>query len=122
MGRERLRTSDGDIEVEFEDPKIGDYTLADIRRLKKLCSKSTKVVGWYPHGHEGTVRGPFNRWFTCSEGSKHHQQNIASVNDEVEFAAAAMNNLKPLLNIMEQLLLEKANQQLEELLLSVDRG
>ena len=73
-----------------------------LTKLKELCKKSTQVVGWYAHGYDRTVRGPFCRWFTCSEVSPEYQKHVASVYDEVEYCAAAMNSMPALLELLDQ--------------------
>lgn len=74
----------------------------DLDYLKEVCAKSTNVVGWYAHGYDGTVRGPFCRWFTCSEVSPEYRKHVADVSDEVEFAAAAMTSLPFLLKLIDE--------------------
>ena len=88
-----------------------------IRLLRDKANKSSKVVGWYPHGYDGTVRGPFGRWFTCTGGKNNGKQpkSIADIADDVEFAAVAMNHLVPLLNEVERL-----NKRIAELELTLD--
>ncbi len=85
--------------------------------LRKLANASTKVVAWYPHkyggkGHFGgnaTVRGPFGRWFECYGGDNgmgdpvKYPVPVADIGDDVEFAAAAMNSLVPLLDEIDRL-------------------
>ncbi len=83
--------------------------------LRKLAENSTKVVSWYPHSqydryHPGkaSVRGPFGRWFLldggeCKNGSPELGQGVADLYDDAKFAAAAMNNLVPLLDRVEEL-------------------
>lgn len=66
-------------------------------RIQARCEKATQVVRWYAHPYEGQVRGPFFRWFQCQEGSPTHQKNVSSVEDDVEFAAMAMNEVPELL-------------------------
>lgn len=73
-----------------------------LTELKELCKKATQVVGWYPHGYDGTVRGPFCRWFHCDEVSPEHRKYVGEVADDVRFAAAAMNSLPALLELLDQ--------------------
>lgn len=62
------------------------------KEIKDRKAKSTQVNGWYAHAYEdGTIRGPFHRWFRCTEVAPQYRQHVASVADDVEYAAAAMN-------------------------------
>lgn len=74
--------------------------------LRVLESKSTMVVGWYAHSQE--VRGPFHRWFTCSEVSEQYKKHVAWPWDDCAFVAGAMNNLVPLLDKVDELEAENA--------------
>lgn len=69
-------------------------------QLRELESKSTRVVAWYAHSEE--VRGPFHRWFTCSEVNPEYKNQVAWQSDDCQFAAAAMNNLLPLLDALDE--------------------
>lgn len=70
--------------------------------LRKLAEKSSKVVRWYAHGgSDGTVRGPYMRWFKCLEIEPEYRQYMASVTDDVEYCAAAMNELPRLIESLE---------------------
>lgn len=71
--------------------------------------KATKVNKWYSHPWEGTVRGPFHRWFTCAPVDERYQKHVASVADDTEFAAAAMNNYPAALRA-----LKKAVERLQD--------
>ena len=87
-------------------PKVTAELLAE---LKDLASKSTQVVGWYPHGYDRTVQGPFCRWFTCSEVLPEYEKHVGSVENDVRYCAAAMNAVPALVGYIEELkaLLEK---------------
>lgn len=61
------------------------------QETKRLAEKATEVVRWYPHQYDGTIRGPFCRWFKCSEVDEKYRENVASVADDVEYGAEAMN-------------------------------
>ncbi len=82
--------------------------MIDKKHLRKLAELSTQTE-WYPHrsadcyGPEPTVRGPFFRWFKCTAVQPEDQHHVADAGDDVYFAAAAMNNLIPLLDEIEQL-------------------
>lgn len=93
--------------------------MTDKKELRKLAEASTEVVSWYPHSqydgyHVGkaSVRGPFGRWFLVSGGDNgmgdtiKYPTPVADLFDDAKFAAAAMNNLIPLLNEIEQLEVE----------------
>jgi len=72
-----------------------------IENLKQLKSKSTRVVGWYAHYKE--VRGPFCRWFTCSEVEPPHDKDVATTMDDCAYAAACMNDVPELVKAYEQI-------------------
>lgn len=57
--------------------------------LLKVERKSTRVVAWYAHSKE--VRGPWCRWFTCSEVAPEYKQHVAYTGNDCIFAANAMN-------------------------------
>lgn len=78
-------------------------TKEEIEGLRRLCKESTRVVSWYAHPYDATVRGPFCRWFTCSEVAEQYRHNVASPSQDVHFAAAAMNALPKLLDEVERL-------------------
>lgn len=77
-----------------------DYTFTKIDDLKEICKNATQVNGWYPHTHDGTVRGPFGRWFTCTGGENQNARNVGvpSISNDTHFAASAMNNFPRLLD------------------------
>lgn len=75
--------------------------------LKSLCEsviaageKSTKAT-WYEYKYEKQVRGPWNRWFQATgplrirEDSK-DKRDPADIEDDVKYAALAMNNCERL--------------------------
>ncbi len=78
------------------------YTLERIEGLRKIHLASTNVNCWYPHGHNGTVRGPFTRWFRCTRVGRANAKSVSSVHDDTVFAAAAMNHFGPLLITVER--------------------
>lgn len=93
-------------------------TKAERQVLRDLAQKSTPVVSWYPHPYEGQIRGPWNRWFTISGDPAQYKKRDgvltpASYEDDVNFAAAAMNNMVALLDEIERL--ERDNQDLKNL-------
>jgi len=77
--------------------------------LRDLANQSTLVNAWYPHHGgkdstaEATVRGPFNRWFKCTNIELKYSHHVAEDYDDCRFAAAAMNNLVPLLDEVDRL-------------------
>lgn len=71
--------------------------------LRDSLARSTNVVGWWPHGYDGTVRGPFFRWFKCAEVSPEYEKNVASVEDDTEYCAMSMNAVPILLNEIDAL-------------------
>jgi hypothetical protein len=83
--------------------------------LRELAGLSTRVTAWYPQG--ATVRGPFCRWFTCADVEDQYKQHVANVSDDTRFAAAAMNNLLPLLDELEEMEKKVADLQLELILM-----
>lgn len=98
-------------------------TKDELKLLRELAEDSTKVVGWYAHGggdrcelHEATVRGPFGRWLKISDVGEKYRHEVALAEDDAKFAAAAMNNLVPLLDYVEELKtnIEFLNRQLTE--------
>lgn len=78
-------------------------TRINLSKILELCSRATQVVSWYPHGPydgyhpgEASVRGPFCRWLIVKEGGGWDESKpkpVANVEDDAEFAAAAMNNI-----------------------------
>lgn len=99
----------------------------DKKTLRALAEASTNVVAWYPHSqydgyHPGqaAVRGPFGRWFLVSGGDNgmndpvKYPTPVADLYDDAKFAAAAMNNLIPLLDEIEALEAEIALLKLHE--------
>lgn len=90
----------------------------DLEELREVASKATQVVSWYPHSASGTddenvaatVRGPYGRWLKVSTVIEQYKNRVANGVDDAVFAAAAMNNLVPLLDE-----LEKARQRIDEL-------
>jgi len=89
----------------MSDKTKGEIAQMDTKKLRELAKKATPVVAWYPHNTE--VRGPFCRWFTCSEVASQYRKEVAETWDDCNFAAAAMNSLVPLLDELESL--RKAN-------------
>lgn len=87
-------------------------TKEEREQLRVIESKSTPVVGWY--GHPSEVRGPFCRWFTCSNVNPEYQKHVGDKDDDCAFSAAAMNNLIPLLDLADKL--ESENAKLREAL------
>lgn len=75
----------------------------ELERLRQLADKGSRMVHWYTHVNDGTIRGGYCRWFTCSEGSEKLPASIASVEDDTRFAAAAMNSFIPLLEKVDAL-------------------
>lgn len=86
-------------------------TKDEIKALRELAEKATRVNAWYPHGgsdrcgdHEATVRGPFNRWLIVTDTSDPgYRKHVADAYDDARFAAAAMNSLVPLLDYIHAL-------------------
>ena len=76
-------------------------TKEERQKLRELANKSTPVNAWYAHNE--SVRGPFNRWFKCSEVNPEYKKHVSEPEDDCKFAAAAMNNLVPLLNYIDYL-------------------
>lgn len=63
-------------------------------KVLKEAEKSTRVVSWYAHPKE--VRGPFHRWFTCSDVSQEYRKDVAEIEDDCRFSATAMNSAERL--------------------------
>ena len=86
--------------------------------IKHTKSKSTQVNGCYDHGYEnGTIRGPFHRWFRCQEVDDQYKQHVASVADDVAYAAAAMNYAPALVEEIERLQARVNELEAERILL-----
>lgn len=94
-------------------------TRDELMMLRALAAKSTAAVAWYPHGQVeqcssfkfgASVRGPFHRWLYVEEVDPRYKGNVAEAEDDAKFAAAAMNNLVPLLDYIDKLLGEKSTQ------------
>lgn len=90
---------------------VTKITAADLKMLKDLEKNSTQVVGWYANGH--TVRGPFHRWFEVTKVAPEYEKNVGSMEDDVRYAAAAMNYLPKLIERIEEL---EAQLALEDML------
>ena len=78
------------------EPKSFEY-------FKKVCQKASRVVGWWAHSEDNTIRGPFGRWFTCSEIPLEYKKYMSDISDDVEYASTAMNAFPHLLNHIETL-------------------
>jgi hypothetical protein len=89
------------------------FTPEKLLELKDVITKSTQVVNWYDHGLEdGTIRGPWNRWVTCSENIEEVDKGyVAHRADDVAFACAAMQNFLPLVNEVQSLACRAAGYQ-----------
>lgn len=98
------------------------YLKMDRKALRALAEASTRVVGWYPHSqydgyHPGkaSVRGPFGRWLLVEGGDNgmrdpvKYPTPVADLYDDAKFAAAAMNNLVPLLDAIDEMEKELAD-------------
>lgn len=72
-----------------------------LKELKELKEKSTKVVGWHASGEH--VKGPFYRWFTCTEAVAEYADQVATRADDAKYCAAAMNALPQLIERVEKL-------------------
>ncbi len=79
-------------------------TKIELDALEALALKSTPVNSWYAHGPgdqckntEATVRGPYHRWFTISGATDQYKEHVGDLYDDARFAAAAMNNMLPLI-------------------------
>lgn len=89
-------------------------TIEREKEIREALDRSTKVVAWYPHPRE--VRGPFCRWFTCSEASNgmgdpiNYPVPVAKIEDDVKYCAIAMNSVPELLAEIDRL--RNANNQL----------
>lgn len=90
----------------YVDPYKTQFTL---KELRAIADASTRVVGWYAHTYSGEVRGPFCRWLTVTGGDNgmvdpiKYPTPVSSIADDTLFAAAAMNNLVPLLDYIDTL-------------------
>jgi hypothetical protein len=91
-----------------------------LKPIQERVSKSTKVVGWYPHPGDGAgwqVRGPFCRWFQVTEVSPEYRKHVASTEDDAIYCATAMMELPRLIKCVEVLseeikFIESASRQL----------
>lgn len=91
----------------------------EIKELRELADRSTKVNSWYAHSQyenpEGaTVRGPYNRWFVIKEVPEIYKKHVADSYDDAKFAAEAMNNLSKLLDTIDRL--QKQNEIMKQAL------
>jgi len=81
-------------------------TPSERQSLRSLAERSTRVVKWYAHGPSdgagATVRGPYHRWFDCREVDPRYKSNVADPKDDCEYAAAAMNAVPDLLDLVER--------------------
>src|SRR3990167_10012965 len=94
--------------------------------IEARAKAATQVVRWYPHTEDGTVRGPFHRWFTCRGGDAKYTADMdveycitcsggdakytADMDADVEYCAEAMNSVPYLLAE-----LRKAHEEIEKL-------
>ncbi len=80
-----------------------------LAEMKAAIAKASKVNGWYLHkfdsttGGKTTVRGPWHRWFTISEGCDKTFTHISTPEDDAEFLCAAVNNFSWLVEENEDL-------------------
>ena len=82
----------------------GQYMKDLIKNLKEALAKSTNVVSWYAHSYTNEVRGPWNRWFTCSKNEQEVLDgHVADAGYDCEYAAAAMNGVPELIKEYEEL-------------------
>ncbi len=88
-----------------------------MNEFRRVAENSTQVTAWYDHGFDGTVRGPFNRWFKCSEVNPLYMKHVANVADDCEFAAVAMNHFVQLLDLVEAQQKEIEELRIEKILL-----
>ena len=89
-----------------------------IQKLKDSQRSSTPVNNWYAHSNE--VRGPYNRWFTCSEVDLAYKSNVASTKKDCEYAANAMNYLPIIIEEYEKVKKELDELKVENILLGVE--
>ena len=82
-------------------------TSEEIKKIRELAAKSTKVVQWWPYSQydgytspNASVRGPFCRWLIVTGATEGQQgyEHVADLYDDAQFAAAAMNNIVPALD------------------------
>ena len=71
--------------------------------LRSLAKASTEVNQWSYHSDGPTVRGPYCRWFKCTEVEPQYKKHVAESIDDCMFAAAAMNSMVPLLDLIDSL-------------------
>lgn len=94
-------------------------TKEELRRLRELTDKSTRVVGWYAHSYSGEVRGPYHRWFKCT-GNEDKKYPTAEIEDDVKYAAAAMTSLPALLDHIDKLNNKILNLEIDNEILTDD--
>jgi len=58
-------------------------------QLRELAGAATKVVAWYPHPNE--VRGPYYRWFKCTDIDPQYKDCVADTRDKILKALANIN-------------------------------
>lgn len=85
-------------------------TVKELEYLKILKAASTNVAQWCASPHDGTIRGPFNRWLTVSDVDPQYAKHVAFKGDDARYAAEAMNMLPKLIECIEDL-----RQQRDEL-------
>lgn len=93
---------------------VKSFTKECLEQLRDLCDKSTRVNAWYPHSqydgyHSGkaSIRGPFGRWLLVEGGESGAPggklgSGVADLYDDAKFAAAAMNSMPALLDLIDE--------------------
>ena len=69
-----------------------DKITAILDEGERIKNNSTEVVAWYPHELDGTVRGPFGRWFKAVEVHKEYKEHVSPITEDVIYCAHALTN------------------------------
>lgn len=85
-----------------------------LAEIKARAEATTKVVAWYPHSEDLTVRGPFGLWFHLEEVPEKYKQHVAYAGDDVKYCAMAMNTLPKLLAALEKCIWQRNNELLPD--------
>ena len=78
-------------DIKFPQVAEQGNVLGHADEVLKLLKKATKVVGWYAHAEDYTVRGPFCRWFKVTDVLPQYEKSVGSKFDDVRYASACMN-------------------------------
>ena len=80
-----------------------------VEEITEAFKNSTQAVGWYLHKYDrslggvATIRGPWHRWVSISEGNDDQKGYVADAQVDAEYFAMAINNTPHLIKKVEDL-------------------